>query len=220
MAGNYKHVPLDDAITEAKWMLGISETTIHDVELNILAQRALVNMNSLGSMVINNAILDVIDGEAELPDNVIKLLALRYCDEHGNGYGAYLADFAFLDQCNCSFENGAESYDMGSVLMLNNNKLSWKYPSDAPSKVKLSYRGRQIDDDGFIMIYDYVVDSVRLYICYNFGLKHIEKYPQWQVWKKEWKAQHDRVVSVGAFNSFQNNFERIVQASNPKIITL
>ena len=220
MAGNHKHVPLEDAITEAKWTLGISEGSANDVELSILAQRALTNLNNLNSMYIANETLDVIDGEAALPDNVLKIMAIRYCDSEGNPYGAYLADFSFLGACNCSVPTDVESYNYDNIVMLNNNVLTWKYPDNAPVKIKVACKVRQIDSDGFIMIYDYMVDAVRLSICCNFGLKHIDKYPQWQVWKKEWKAQHDRVISIDAYDSFQRNFGRIVKSSNPRIITL
>ena len=38
---------LSDAIFEAKRKLGISQTTIHDKDLSIMAQRALLRMNNL-----------------------------------------------------------------------------------------------------------------------------------------------------------------------------
>jgi hypothetical protein len=47
-AGNYKFVPIEDAITEAKQMLNIGDGTSFDIYLNTLAQRALVRLNSLG----------------------------------------------------------------------------------------------------------------------------------------------------------------------------
>ena len=52
MAGVNKQVPLEDAITEAKWTLGISETTIHDIELGVLAQRCLINLGNLNSTYV------------------------------------------------------------------------------------------------------------------------------------------------------------------------
>ena len=65
-----------------------------------------------------------------------------------------------------------------------------------------------------------MVDCVKNYICSEFGLKHIDKYPQYPAWRKIYKAQHDRVISLDAFKSFQDNFGAMVSASNPVIITL
>ena len=104
--------------------------------------------------------------------------------------------------------------------MIEDGKLQWKYPDNAPAKVRIAYRSRKSDKEGFTLIYDYMVECVSLYICSKFALKYIERYPQYNEWRKQYKAQHNRVVSLDAFNSFQNNFERIVRASHPVIITL
>jgi hypothetical protein len=220
MAGVNKQVPLEDAITEAKWTLGISETTIHDIELGILAQRCLINLGNLNSTYVTNEVIDVIDGEAQLPDHMVKLMAMRYCDQNGVAYGAYIADFSFLDECGCSVSEDGEPVALYDIVMINNGMLQWKYPANAPAKVKIAFRSRKVDKEGFIMIYDYMVDCIKYYLCSEFGLKYIDKYPQWQMWRKYYKAQHDRVVSFDAFQSFQNNFEKMVKASVPKIITL
>jgi len=221
MSGVNKQVPLEDAITEAKWTLGISETTIHDIELAILAQRCLVNLGNLNSTYVANETLDVVDGEAQLPDNMLKLMAMRYCDQDGVSYGAYIGDFSFLDQCGCAVSGSdTDQIQLNQVVMINNGMLQWMYPENAPAKVRIAFRSRKADKDGFVMIYDYMVDCIKYYLCAEFGLKHIDKYPQWQVWRKYYKAQHDRVVSFDAFQSFQNNFESIVRQSKPVIITL
>jgi hypothetical protein len=220
--GNHNHVPLSEAITEAKWLLGISETTIHDIELNTLAQRALIRMNNLNSIYIENVTLDVASGEAELPDNLLRIIAMRYCNANGVSYGAYAADFAFMGQCGCGLEGGTASTDLSSTIMINNGKIMWRYAELAPDKIKVSYRARKLDEDGFIMIYDYVVEAVKFFLCYQFSQKYMDRYlpAQYSEWKTSWRSQSERVISYDAFNSWQNNFSRAVSLSHPKIITL
>ena len=220
-AGNYKFVPIEDAITEAKQMLNIGDGTSFDIYINTLAQRALVRLNSLGQLYVENITIPIDQGQAVLPDNCVKVIAMRYCDYNGKAYGAYVADFAFLDQCNLAV-TGADNRHFSGNVMINNNAIIWQYPNDAPTNVKVAYQAKKVDEDGFIMIYDYMVEAVMWFICWNFYLRYPKQYAPEQglLWKKEWKAQHDRVVSYDAFQSFQNNFQKAVNLSPPRVLSL
>ena len=220
-AGNYKFVPIDDAITEAKQMLNIGDGASYDIYLNTLAQRALVRLNSLGQLYVENITIPVDQGQEVLPDNCVKVIAMRYCDYYGKAYGAYVADFAFLDQCNLAV-TGADNRHFSGNVMINNNAIIWQYPNDAPINVKVAYQAKKVDEDGFIMIYDYMVEAVMWFICWNFYLRYPKQYvpEQGALWKREWKAQHDRVVSFDAFQSFQNNFQKAVNLSHPRVLSL
>ncbi len=220
--GNYSHVSLEEPITEAKWELGISETTVHDIELQTLAQRALLRMNNLGSINIKTFRLKVIGGEATIPDGVLRIMAMRYCDEEGRSYGDYLADFAFMEECGCSFDKGVFSTPYVSNVMINNGKIQWRYHDMAPEYVNIACRVRTIDGNGFIMIKDYMVEAVKFFLCHRFALKYLEKYgrDRYLEWKKGWLNQSSRVVSFDAHDNFQNNFKRVVSLSHPRIIAL
>ena len=220
-AGNYKFVPIEDAITEAKQMLNIGDGTSFDIYLNTLAQRALVRLNSLGQLYVENITIPIDQGQATLPDNCVKIIAMRYCDADGKPFGAYVADFAFLDQCNLAV-TGADNRHFSGNVMINNNTIIWQYPNDAPTSVKVAYQAKKVDEDGFIMIYDYMVEAVMWFICWNFYLRYPKQYipEQGALWKREWKAQHDRVVSFDAFQSFQNNFQKAVNLSHPRVLSL
>ena len=74
-AGNYKFVPIEDAITEAKQMLNIGDGTSFDIYINTLAQRALVRLNSLGQLYVENITIPIDQGQAALPDNCVKVIA-------------------------------------------------------------------------------------------------------------------------------------------------
>jgi hypothetical protein len=220
--GNNVSVPLSDAITEAKLALRISETTLHDRWLETLAQRALLRMNNLNSMSIINTRLEVDGGVAQLPDNVLRFIAMRYCDEEGHSYGGYITDFAFMEQCGCTLAEGAVWGDWGGVVQINDNKLMWQYPHQAPTHVNIVYRGRKLDEDGFILIYDYMVEAVKLYICKEFALSNMERYTPIQLaeWKKGWLSQSGRVVSYDAKMSWNNNFGAAVRITHPYIIAI
>jgi hypothetical protein len=220
-AGNYKFVPIDDAITEAKQMLNIGDGTSFDIYINTLAQRALGRLNSLGQMFVENKRLTIDQGQAELPENCVRVIAMRYCDQYGKSYGAYLADFAFLDQCHLAV-TGEDNRHFSGNVMINNNTIIWQYPVDAPIAVNVAYQAKKVDEDGFVLIYDYMVEAVMWYICWNFYLRYPKQYvpDQGAIWKREWKAQHDRVISYDAFNSFQNNFAKAVSLSHPRVLSL
>jgi len=220
--GNYRYIPLLVPVTDAKEMLGIESTTVHDPFLYRLAGNALLRMNSLKTMGVKNTVLDIVEGETELPNNMIRFIAIRYCDEKGISYGPYLADFSFMEECRCRCEDGSECGDWGSLMMIQDNKLIFQYPEYAPKKINMAYVGRNADSHGAAMIYDYMSEAVKYFIMYNF----VERYPnqytptQHASWQQQWKSQHDRVISYDAMQSFQNNFERMVSLSHPVIIRL
>ncbi len=220
-AGNYKFVPIEDAITEAKQMLNIGDGTSFDIYINTLAQRALGRLNSLGQMFVENKTIPIDQGQAELPENCVRVIAMRYCDADGKPFGAYIADFAFLDQCNLVL-SGVDNRHFSGNVMINNNNIIWQYPNDAPVSVRVAYQAKKVDEDGYIMIYDYMVEAVMWFVCWNFYLRYPKQYTpdQGAIWKREWKAQHDRVVSFDAFQSFQNNFQKIVNLSHPRVLSL
>ena len=220
-AGNYKFVPIEDAITEAKQMLNIGDGTSFDIYINTLAQRALGRLNSLGQMFVENKTIPIDQGQAELPDNCVRVIAMRYCDADGKPFGAYIADFAFLDQCNLVLA-GVDNRHFSGNVMINNNNIIWQYPNDAPLSVRVAYQAKKVDEDGYIMIYDYMVEAVMWFVCWNFYLRYPKQYTpdQGAIWKREWKAQHDRVVSFDAYQSFQNNFQKIVNLSHPRVLSL
>jgi len=117
---------------------------------------------------------------------------------------------------------GEDNRHFSGNVMINNNTIIWQYPVDAPIAVNVAYQAKKVDEDGFILIYDYMVEAVMWYICWNFYLRYPKQYTpdQGAIWKREWKAQHDRVVSFDAFQSFQNNFAKAVSLSHPRVLSL
>ena len=221
-SGDYLPVQLSDVISEVKSMLEITETTEHDPDLYKWAYDSLYKMNALQTMVIKNVTLDIEDGEADLPPDMLQFLALRFCDEHGRSYGIYLSDFNFLKDCNCSLDGEYESYQ--SYFMINDSKLVLKYHGeDMPKKVVLAYRGAITDQEGFRVIYSYMSDAVVNYVCSRFTLKYYRIPMHGQrhaLFTRNWKAQHDRVISKGAHQDWIKNRQSLYFATHQMILSI
>jgi hypothetical protein len=216
---NYRN--LSDAIFEAKRKLGIQQTTIHDKDLSTMAQRSLLRMNNLSSIVIKNETLDVVEGIAPLPSDCLKFISLRYCGQDGVAFGAYVSDFAYLSECSCGVDGINQSY--GGIVMINDRNITFKDIVNAPSKIKIAYRGRTTDENGLILIKNHVVEAVTMFICWQFAEEnsHLPTYGnKYQYYEQQWKALSGRVVSLDARESFNNNYASMVSLSHPRIISL
>jgi len=212
---------LSDAIFEAKRKLGISQTTIHDKDLSIMAQRALLRMNNLSSLQINNMELDVVEGIATLPSDCLKFISLRYCGTDGVAFGAYVSDFAYLNECGCGINGINQSYN--GIAMINDNTITFKDIVNAPHRIRIAYRGRTVSEDGFILIRNHVVEAVSMYLCWQFAEEnsHLPTYGnKYQYYERQWIALSNRVISLDARESFNNNFAAMVSISHPRIISL
>lgn len=218
---NYNSIPISDCIIEAKSELELSEGTLHDADMYNWAQKALMQMGGLQTMKIKNVKLDIVDGQADLPSDMLKFLALRFCDKDGVGYGVYFGDYNFLSECNCNVNGELMPY--GSLVMINDNKIIFRSSDEIPEAVTLAYRGSIVDENGFVSIYPYMSNAIVAYICFRFCKKfmHVNRYAvKLQEWKSTWKAEHDRVVSFGAHQSFQNNQSVARRMTHPLIIAL
>lgn len=218
--GNFSYYPLSACVTQAKNKLGIANTTIHDQKLYGYANAALIRMNSLQMMAVRNIDIKVVDGQATLPNGMIRFLAMRFSNDEGVCFGPYIADFAFLRSCGLGLDGDYADY--AGFVMINDNVIEFKFPIEAPKSIKVAYIGKKVDEQGFGMIYDYMVEAVMYFICYNF----IEDYPkgyepwQYQAFRDQWKAQRDRVVGYDAWQSFNNNFNTMVSLTHPQVVTL
>ena len=217
--GNYRYVPLSDAVTTAKDMLNISDTTEQDIFLYNMAHKAVLNMNPLSLLFIDNIDIDVEDGIAQMPNNCITYLAMRYCDKHGNPIGPYMADLNFLSMCNC---NLTEVGDYSRLVTYSNDRFVWVRPSDAPARIKVAYMARSLDNQGtnLPMIRDYMEEAVSYYIQHKFVEKFPKKYNtlQYEAWKSGWIGSRLAVISGDAQREYINKARSFYNKLHPPLI--
>lgn len=224
--GNYVLVDIGEAVRLAKTKLGISQTTIHDTDLYTYAYNAVIRMNPLTLLSFGQTMIDVVEGVATLPNGLIRLLGIRYCDKNGLVYGPILSDFDFVRDSCCTFGEGAQVtniLDCGSYMRINNNTIEFKYIAEAPAKLHIAYKSRDVDNQGFVMIRDYMIEAVQFFICWNFA----QQFPteknysmMYQEWKKNWTSQRSMVVSYDAQQSWNRNMAANYNLSHARIISL
>lgn len=217
--GNYRYIPISDAVTTAKDMLNISDTTEHDIFLYNMAHKAVLNMNPLSLLYIENEQIDVVDGVADMPNNCITYLAMRYCRDDGTVYGPYMADLSFLSACNCHLNNIG---DYGNIVTYTDDKFIWTRPIDAPTHIKVAYMARKMDIDGnnMPMIRDYMEEAITFYIQHKFVEKFPKKYAgfQYEAWKTGWIGSRAAVISGDAQREYFNKARSFYNKLHPPLI--
>ena len=216
------YIDLTDAVMEAKRKLRITQTSIYDAELEGFASDCLKQVRALSTLIISNTTLDVVQGEAVLPKGFQKIIAVRFCDTDGIGYGNYFADFAFMNQCGCEIYGGEIwGWDVGG-MMINGNKIIFANPQNAPSKIKISYKSTLIDGDAYVLMPERSKLMVVYYLAHQFVSVYPKQYETWQYqeWKKEYMAKRDAVISEAARDSLTKNMAMMVSLTHPLIIQL
>lgn len=223
--GNYRYVPLSDAIIEAKDDLGITNN-VHDVTLFNYAYKAVLDMNPLSLLNIINEEVIVEGGIALMPNNCITFLAMRYCRENGETYGPYFADLAFLERNYCKLAN-AEVGNYHGILAFSDDRFIWYDPANAPTKIKVAFFGRKVDPNGSgtPLIRDYMVDAVAYFIKWRFSTKYLNTNPprytqmQNQEWKSMWIGSRAAVISSDAQKQYVMKNQSFYNKLHPPIIS-
>jgi hypothetical protein len=217
--GNYRYIPLSDAITTAKDMLNISDTTEHDIFLYNMAHKAVMNMNPLSLLYVENKEIVVEDGVAQMPNNCITYLAMRYCREDGTVYGPYMVELSFLNSCNC---NITETGEFSNMVTYTDDKFIWSKPLEAPPKIKVAYMARKMDYSGnnMPMIRDYMEEAICYYLQHKFVEKFPKKYATWQYqeWKAGWIGSRSAIISGDAQRDYFSKARSFYNKLHPPLI--
>jgi hypothetical protein len=215
------YVHMTDAVMEAKSLLRISQTSIHDAELESMANDCVKQVRALNTIIIANATLDVVEGQVMLPKGFQRIIAVRYCDVAGQPIGNYIADFAFMNECGCGI-NSPFLEGWGGGMMIQSGILSFRDIENAPPRIKISYKSLSLDEDGYILLPERAKLMVMYYLAYRFISMFPRQYETWQYqeFKKEYMAKRDAVISEAARESLTNNFARMVSLTHPVIINL
>jgi hypothetical protein len=204
VAGNYTFVSTDLALELAKMMLQLENTSEFDDDIEKWINVRLMGLGGVDQFKIQQACLDVVDGIAEMPNGINRILALRYCTDDGVAYGHHYVDMDFLNVCGCEVQGG---YAYGGLFTIMGNNIKFLNPASSPEKVKIMYKGYVTDGDGLIMIKDYMAWGLACFAAYNIALTHKEKYTQVQLseYKRNYISQGNMITSRQAVEKFMRS---------------
>lgn len=202
----YRAIPLSEAVASAKEELRLT-TTEHDSFLTRLANQALVSMSTSSTSVKSVCTLDIVDGRAELPCGFVRFVSAVFID-HDVPVGPIYADIAFYGQCglNEQVQPMKDGFQIiNGFLVMNNPQV----PENI--SIKIAYFGRNVDEDGLMVMTDRQERAIIAYICYKFSRAYFERFP-YEIrtdFKNEWAAQRAYITGMDTYEGFREDIKAI-----------
>lgn len=218
-------IDISSIITEAKFLLGLTDTTKWDSRLESLINQASIHLNSLNTYTISCETIEVDCGKAKLPDSAISVIAIKSTtSSQCTGLCHVVADENSVDdrfmECGCvcgnyfvadrnvlTNFNGNGCYG-GNVFSVQDGYIN--FPSNTTlTEIRVWYHGYNVDEDG-IMVFDELQErGLAAYAAYMFAISgtHFDKYDRMQVmeWKKTWVAQRPFLQGKAQQDYFRQN---------------
>jgi len=238
MTPTYEEISVREVIANAKMKLRLTNTTEHDLYLEVLANEALDSLDALSQLVKDQCDLTFTNNQAELPKNFSKLLALRLngCTTTltndpianqliNNCNIAVYVDTKFLDTCGCDTNswgiNNITPYGQG--FQINKGFIHFNYSQDVAqvNTAVLAYMGLNVDENGDSVIYRRYERAVSAYVRTNFMLTWAENYNQYVIEKasREWVNQRSKLIGQDVAKDFQNNKYEINKYFNSLLVS-
>lgn len=217
------YISIEQVISSAKFTLRLTDTTDNDNFLQLQILYAYRTIGSLDSYIKCRCNLDIVDGEACLPPNFYRLLALRYIPASRTiatsnvplFTGGVYVDRAYLYEAGCTTNVPACNNNYNGTFQIVGNKilLNGYMPI---SKILIAYLGMHVDDNGNPMIPEEMELALSDYAAYRYAMSFPESYTPMQMsgWDKEWKAQAAMVKGRAAVRDFQQDRFEIMAEVN------
>ena len=203
----YRAIPLSEAIISAKEELRLGDTTMHDKFLMRLANQAMVAMTDNATYVTRSCDVDVIDGYADLPCGFVRLIAARWSNSNSNQSGPIYAETAFIQDG--TIPSGFTPWVNDFRIV--GDRLVFLNPLTPDGTMSVVFSGRNVDEDGLMVMSDRQERAVTAYLCYKFAKSYPERYLMgfWQDSQVEWKAQKTYLTGMSAMERFHENKQQI-----------
>ena len=203
----YRAVSLSEAIISAKEELRLGDTTMHDKFLMRLANQAMVSMTDNATYVTRSCDVNVVDSRADLPCGFIRLIAARWNNSTSNQTSPVYAEAAFI-------QDGL--IPSGFTPWVNDfriieDRIVFLNPLTQDGVLTVVFSGRNVDEDGLMVMSDRQERAVTAYLCYKFAKSYPERYLMgfWQESQTEWKAQKTYLTGMSAMERFHENKQQI-----------
>ena len=226
MQPRYQDIGINEVVARAKIQLKLQNTSDYDNFLEMAIFEAMGSLGVLSMLVKDECPLDFTDRVAKLPDNFIKLIAIRVdikTDPNSNdpittqiaqcGILLY-ADVPFMNRCGCN-DGGFFNFNLFNFpyqsFQINKGYVHLNGPSGTIANAKIAYYGTNVDEDGKAIIYSRYERALFNYACYMFTLAHSENYNQYIIEKYEsiWKAQRSMLRAQDVRFSFETEAREI-----------
>lgn len=177
--GTVVPVSLNSAVAGAKVRLKLTHTNEHNIVLLGYANEMLSNLAAADTVEDLFLCREIIDGRAELPCHMDELVAMRLVGtgrDQWNNNVTYYRD-AFPKMTGQNVNSGRHFPDMNSQGQIIGRYFVFN--SDiAATHVIFSYRGRRLDENEMMMMFDYQERAVKAYIVNEWSKDNYEMVPR------------------------------------------
>jgi hypothetical protein len=204
-------ISIDSVIDNAKFLLGLRDTTYADADLERLIDEGARHLGRIGVFVISCETLDIDCAKAALPG---ELICFSFPDTTCTGccnatfdpatesnpfnscgcYQYYTANRSVLTEfcgmnVSCGLMGGFGYSEQGGYLVFPSNITA--------TTVKVWTRGKETDDDGIMVLDDMDERGVAAYAAYKYASagQNYKMYPQRKEWKDEWVNQKNMRIA-------------------------
>lgn len=232
----YKTISTKDVIARAKVQLRLTSPE-HDDYFRIMLFEALDSLNALSQTIKKSCKITFTDNVAQLPDDLIKFLALRINNAVSNIENdpiasqifsqcqfAVYADVPFMNGCGCDISGfGSNITSYSNSFQINNGFVYFNFSSNlvAVHDATVAYLALNVDEDGNSQIYQRYERPVAAYLCYRFTQAYFEKFNQYIIesYQSEWAYQKVKIVGQDYVRDFQQNKFEIGQMMRALLVS-
>ena len=205
--GKHREVDIRDIISSAKMELGIDNMDM-DLYFLKLTNEAVRSLGALSIFIPKRECLPICDNKVQLPCGFNQLILLSINDGHNklNGLNQYLyIDTNLLSLNGVSLNNGQYLYYGGSIEIVG-DYIHFSSAQQA-TECTLVYFGLNVDEHGFMKVYDYYERGLTAYLCYKYARQNFKDYGQYIIedYKREWIKQKQYIKGLDNQSNAQDN---------------
>lgn len=185
-----RKISYNDVISLAKDELHITHSD-SDIYFKWRINECLRNLNIWSLLIQKQKVLELIDGKAEVPEGYYNWIGVVYGDipqtssnrlsliDYSKSHPTYY-NTVFIDQCSNSPLPDWYTQPYGQSFRVDGQYIYFQQgdtPHSPKSKnVTLSYMGYDIDEHGFMNLYDDMEFLLVDYLCYRYILQNLRSY--------------------------------------------
>jgi uncharacterized protein YlzI (FlbEa/FlbD family) len=218
--GPYKAIKLSNAVSSAKEMLGIEDTSLHDVFLLKLADEAVRRISSQKMLVKSTKCFAIENNMVRLPDGFSRLLAVAVDNNRLDNRALYVEN-DFIEGLECTTDTTLQIKPIRNNIEIVGDYIVFSSDIEA-NNATISYRGYNLDEDCMMVMYDHQENAVLAYICWKFTMRHFLQYPRdiREAYKTEYVVQKSYIRGFEFTNQFEQQKAQIGAIYNALLLDM
>jgi hypothetical protein len=222
--GQFDTVPICHIRDMAKLILNRRDRNDVDDTIDAFIIQGLNRLKAPSNLVKKECKIQLTDQKVgKLPKGFSQLVALRVpCDarvennsslERNYDYFFYV-DFDFLQSCDSTFDPDMVEYRTAFTIR---NGYIYFNKEQGVDEIDLSYLGSNVDEDGFLLIYEKFAIALQFYAAYMFAVQNSNsEYNRIQIqdYQQNWLAQKRMIIAddlQNLWNLEKRNIRAIMQ---------